>query len=167
MIYYYSYETELGSITFMEEDGALLAISTRRSNEGICQETALIKEAHQQLDEYLKGERKTFRLPLNPKGTDFQKRVWKALCEIPYGESRSYKQISEAIGNPKAVRAVGMANNRNPLLIVVPCHRVIGANGMLVGYAAGIDKKEFLLRLENRVVTTNSSETPFTSVTTM
>ena len=167
MIYYYSYETELGSITFMEEDGALLAISTRRSNEGICQETALIKEAHQQLDEYLKGERKTFRLPLNPKGTDFQKRVWKALCEIPYGETRSYKQISEAIGNPKAVRAVGMANNRNPLLIVVPCHRVIGANGKLVGYAAGIDKKEFLLRLENRVVTTNSSETPFTSVTTM
>ena len=167
MIYYYSYETELGSITFMEEDGALLAISTRRSNEGICQETALIKEANRQLDEYLKGERKTFRLPLNPKGTDFQKRVWKALCEIPYGETRSYKQISEAIGNPKAVRAVGMANNRNPLLIVVPCHRVIGANGKLVGYAAGIDKKEFLLRLENRVVATNSSETPFTSVTTM
>ncbi len=148
MIYYYSYETELGSITFMEEDGALLAISTRRSNEGICQETALIKEAHLQLDEYLKGERKTFRLPLNPKGTDFQKRVWKALCEIPYGETRSYKQISEAIGNPKAVRAVGMANNRNPLLIVVPCHRVIGANGKLVGYASGLDKKAFLLDLE-------------------
>jgi methylated-DNA-[protein]-cysteine S-methyltransferase len=166
MIYYYSYETELGSITFMEEDGALLAISTRRSNEGICQETALIKEAHRQFDEYLKGERKTFRLPLNPKGTDFQKRVWKALCEIPYGETRSYKQISEAIGNPKAVRAVGMANNRNPLLIVVPCHRVIGANGKLVGYAAGIDKKELLLRLENRVVATNSSETPFTPVIT-
>ena len=167
MIYHYTYDTELGSITFMEEDGALLAISTRRSNEGICHETALIKEAHRQLNQYLKGERKTFRLPLNPKGTDFQKRVWKALCEIPYGETRSYKQISEAIGNPKAVRAVGMANNRNPLLIVVPCHRVIGANGKLVGYAAGIDKKEFLLRLENRVVATNSSESPFTSVTTM
>jgi len=85
---------------------------------------------------------------LNPRGTVFQKQVWKALLEIPYGETRSYKQIAEAIGNPKAVRAVGMANNRNPLLIVVPCHRVIGANGKLVGYGAGLDKKEFLLRLE-------------------
>lgn len=148
MIYHYTYDTELGSVTFVEEDGALLAISTRDSNEGICQETALIKEAHRQLDEYLKGERKRFRLPLNPKGTDFQKRVWKALCEIPYGETRSYKQIAETIGDPKAVRAVGMANHRNPLLIVAPCHRVIGADGKLVGYAAGIDKKAFLLQLE-------------------
>lgn len=148
MVYHYTYSTVLGDVTFVEEDGALLAISTRISNEGICQETALIKEAHRQLDEYLKGERKTFRLPLNPKGTDFQKRVWKALCEIPYGETRSYKQIAETIGNPKAVRAVGMANHRNPLLIVTPCHRVVGADGKLVGYAAGIDKKAFLLQLE-------------------
>ena len=148
MIYHYTYKTELGSVTFAEEDGALLAISTHRSFDGVCQETALIKEAYQQLCEYLKGERKTFRLPLNPQGTDFQKRVWKALCDIPYGETRSYKQIAEAIGNPKAVRAVGMANNRNPLLIVVPCHRVIGSDGKLVGYAAGLDKKAFLLRLE-------------------
>ena len=148
MIYHYTYDTELGSVTFAEEDGALLAISTCRSCVGVCLETALIKEAHRQLCEYLKGERKEFDLPLNPKGTDFQKRVWKALCEIPYGETRSYKQIAETIGNPKAVRAVGMANHRNPLLIVVPCHRVIGADGKLVGYAAGIDKKAFLLRLE-------------------
>ena len=96
----------------------------------------------------MKGERKKFDLPLNPKGTDFQKQVWKILCEIPYGETRSYKQIAEAIGNPKAVRAVGMANHRNPLLIVVPCHRVIGADGKLVEYGAGLDKKEFLLQLE-------------------
>ncbi len=149
MVYHYTYETiELGSVTFVEEDGALLAISTHRSYQGICQETALIKEAYLQLTEYLKGERKTFDLPLNPHGTEFQKRVWKALCEIPYGETRCYKQIAESIGNPKAVRAVGMANNRNPLLIVVPCHRVIGTDGKLVGYAAGLDKKEFLLRLE-------------------
>ena len=148
MIYHYTYDTELGSVTFVEEDGALLVISTCRSCEGVCLETALIKEAHRQLCEYLKGEGKEFDLPLNPKGTDFQKRVWKALCEIPYGETRSYKQIAETIGNPKAVRAVGMANHRNPLLIVVPCHRVIGADGKLVGYAAGIDKKVFLLRLE-------------------
>ena len=149
MIYHYTYDTELGSVTFAEEDGALLVISTHRSVEGVCKETALIKEAHWQLTEYLRGERKAFDLPLNPQGTDFQKRVWKALCDIPYGETRSYKQIAEAIGNPKAVRAVGMANNRNPLLVVVPCHRVIGANGKLVGYAAGLDKKAFLLGMEN------------------
>ena len=150
MIYRYSYETVLGSVTLVEEDGALLAISTHHVYDGICQETTLIKEAHQQLSEYLKGERKSFDLPLRMKGTDFQQRVWNALLKIPYGETRSYKQIAEAIGNPKAVRAVGMANNRNPLLIVVPCHRVIGADGKLVGYGAGIEKKEFLLRLESR-----------------
>ena len=100
------------------------------------------------MSEYLKGERKEFDLPLNPKGTDFQKRVWRALCDIPYGEMRSYKQIAKAVGNSKAVRAVGMANNRNPITIVVPCHRVIGADGKLVGYGGGLEMKEFLLRLE-------------------
>ena len=149
MIYQFTYETVLGSVTFVEEDGALLAITTHRSYEGIEQETALIKEAYQQLSEYLKGERQMFDLPLNPRGTDFQKRVWQALCDIPYGETRSYKQIAEAIGHPKAVRAVGMANNRNPITIVVPCHRVIGADGKLVGYGGGLEMKEFLLRLES------------------
>ena len=98
------------------------------------------------------GKRKVFDLPLSLKGTDFQKQVWQALRDIPYGETRSYKQIAVAIGNPKAVRAVGMANNRNPLLIVVPCHRVIGTDGKMVGYAAGVDKKEFLLRLEGSLL---------------
>ena len=152
MIYQYSYETKLGSVTIVEEDGALLAITIHRTYEGIKQETPLTKEAFRQLSEYLLGERKSFDLPLNPRGTVFQQQVWKALCDIPYGETRSYKQIAEAIGNPKAVRAVGMANNRNPLLIVVPCHRVIGANGKLVGYAAGIEKKEFLLKLEKSLL---------------
>ena len=152
MIYQYSYETKLGSVTIVEEDGALLAITTHRTYEGIKQETPLINEAYRQLSEYLLGERKRFDLPLNSQGTVFQQQVWKALCDIPYGETRSYKQIAEAIGNPKAVRAVGMANNRNPLLIVVPCHRVIGANGKLVGYGAGIDKKEFLLKLEKSLL---------------
>jgi methylated-DNA-[protein]-cysteine S-methyltransferase len=152
MIFHYTYETVLGSVTFVEEDGALLAISTHRTFEGIEQETPLIQEAYRQLSEYLKGERKGFDLPLLIKGTTFQQQVWKALLEIPYGETRSYKQIAVAIGNPKAVRAVGMANNRNPLLIVVPCHRVIGANGKLVGYGAGIEKKEFLLRLEKSLL---------------
>ena len=145
---YYQYDTILGSITFVEEGGTLVAITTHDSCVGIEQETPLIQKAFLQLSEYFRGERRQFDLPLNPRGTVFQKQVWKALLEIPYGETRSYKQIAEAIGNPKAVRAVGMANNRNPLLIVVPCHRVIGANGKLVGYGAGLDKKEFLLRLE-------------------
>ena len=150
MQHYYTYETMLGSVTFAEEDGALLVITTHPYNNlsGEKMETSLIKEAFLQLNEYLQGIRKEFDLPLNPRGTEFQKRVWKALLDIPYGETRSYKQIAETIGNPKAVRAVGMANNRNPLLIVVPCHRVIGANGKLVGYGAGLDKKEFLLQLE-------------------
>ena len=149
MISHYTYETGLGSVTFIEEDGALLAISMQRSLEGVEKETSLTKEAYTQLSEYLKGKRKTFDLPFKMRGTQFQLQVWNALLDIPYGETRSYKQIAEAIGNPKAVRAVGMANNRNPLLIIVPCHRIIGKNGSLVGYAGGLDKKEFLLRLEN------------------
>ena len=152
MIFQYSYETALGSVTFVEEDGALLAITTQHTYEGERLETPLIQEAYRQLSEYLIGVRKCFDLPLNPLGTVFQQQVWKALSDIPYGETRSYKQIAEAIGNPKAVRAVGMANNRNPLLIVVPCHRVIGANGKLVGYGAGIEKKEFLLKLEKSLL---------------
>ena len=152
MIFQYSYETKLGSVTIVEEDGALLAITTNRTYKGIEQETPLIKEAYRQLSEYLIGERKRFDLPLHPRGTMFQQQVWKALCDIPYGETRSYKEIAEAIGNPKAVRAVGMANNRNPLLIVIPCHRVIGANGKLVGYAAGIEMKEYLLKLEKSLL---------------
>lgn len=111
-------------------------------------ETPLIKEAALQLTEYLDGRRKEFDLPLNPQGTEFQKKVWKALCDIPYGETRSYKQVAEAVGNPKAPRAVGMANNRNPIIIFIPCHRVIGANGSLVGYGGGLDIKEKLLSIE-------------------
>lgn len=148
MISHYTYETGLGSVTIIEEDGALLAISMQRSLEGVEKETSLTKEAYAQLSEYLNGKRKTFDLPFKMRGTQFQLQVWNALLDIPYGETRSYKQIAEAIGNPKAVRAVGMANNRNPLLIIVPCHRVIGKNGSLVGYGEGLEMKEFLLRLE-------------------
>lgn len=154
MTHYYTYDTILGSVTFVEENGALVVITTSpyQPKEEIYQETPVIKEAFRQLSEYFSGKRKTFNLPLLLKGTDFQKQVWQALLKIPFGETRSYKQIAEAIGNPKAVRAVGMANNKNPLLIVVPCHRVIGANGKLVGYAVGLDKKEYLLRLEGSLL---------------
>ena len=148
MIHRFTYETVLGDVTLVEEDGAFLAISLKSIQEGTELETPVIQEAHRQITEYLKGERKVFDLPIRLRGTDFQQQVWTALLDIPYGETRSYKQIAEAIGNPKGMRAVGMANNRNPLLIVVPCHRVIGANGSMVGYGEGVEMKEFLLRLE-------------------
>ncbi len=100
--------------------------------------------------EYLAGERKEFSFVYAGKGTEFQQKVWKALCDIPYGETRTYKDIAVVIGNEKACRAVGMANNKNPISIIVPCHRVIGSNGKLVGYAGGLDTKAHLLALETR-----------------
>lgn len=106
------------------------------------------KETISQLDDYFSGKLQSFDLKLAPEGTEFQKSVWKALCEIPYGETRSYKNIAISVGKPKACRAVGLANNRNPIAIIIPCHRVIGSNGKLTGYASGLDVKEFLLKLE-------------------
>jgi methylated-DNA-[protein]-cysteine S-methyltransferase len=103
------------------------------------------------LDEYFKGNRKDFDLPLNPTGTAFQKNAWDALLKIPYGETRSYKQQAEAVGNAKACRAVGAANGKNPISIIIPCHRVIGTDYKLTGYGGGISVKEKLLELECRV----------------
>lgn len=105
-------------------------------------------EVTSQLAEYFAGERRDFDLQLAPQGTKFQSKVWSALREIPYGETRSYGEIAAAIGKPKASRAVGTANNRNPIAVIVPCHRVIGANGSLVGYGGGLDRKTMLLSLE-------------------
>jgi len=111
-------------------------------------ETALLKEAFRQLAEYLSGERKAFDLPLAPAGTPYQRKVWQALLKIPYGATASYKEVAAQTGNAKAARAVGMANNRNPIPIFIPCHRVIGADGSLVGYGCGLDIKRRLLELE-------------------
>lgn len=109
----------------------------------------LVMEVKRQLNEYFCGERKTFDLPLALCGTPFQLKVWEALQTIPYGETRSYKEIAIQVGSPKGCRAVGMANNKNPIPIIIPCHRVVGGNGKLVGYAGGLDKKEYLLEVEN------------------
>jgi methylated-DNA-[protein]-cysteine S-methyltransferase len=114
----------------------------------------VLKEAARQLQAYFAGELKVFDLPLAPRGTDFQKSVWNALLEIPYGQTRSYSQIAAAIGSPKAVRAVGAANGQNPIPIVIPCHRVIGSSGKLVGFGGGLPLKRMLLDLE-------SSQIPF------
>lgn len=114
----------------------------------IIEETPLLEMAKEQLSQYFARTRKVFDLPLSPMGTAFMCKDWQALQSIPYGETRSYKEIATELGNPKACRAVGMANNRNPISIVIPCHRVIGANGDLVGYAGGLHLKTYLLELE-------------------
>ncbi len=111
------------------------------------QHPILLKTA-QQLNEYFAGKRQTFDLPLDFSGTEFQQKVWQALLTIPFGETRSYKQIAEQIGNVKAVRAVGAANGKNPISIIAPCHRVVGANGKLVGFAGGLENKDILLKIE-------------------
>ncbi len=117
--------------------------------DGWVENKKFFREISRQLEAYFAGELKSFDVKLAPEGTEFQKAVWNALKEIPYGETRTYKDIAESIGNPKAYRAVGLANNRNPIAIIVPCHRVIGADGKLTGYAGGLDVKEFLLKLED------------------
>ena len=108
----------------------------------------MLEEAARQLRAYFAGQRQAFSLPLAPRGTAFQLQVWQALQTIPYGEVRTYGEIARAIGKPKACRAVGMANHKNPISIIVPCHRVVGADGSLTGYGGGLAAKEFLLALE-------------------
>ncbi len=138
-------------IEFGAEETSLIALqrwSRKWLHAKPVRDDAINSEAKRQLDEYFAGRRRSFDLPLDLYGTPFQHRVWQELTRIPYGETRTYKDLAVAIGAPKAVRAIGGANNRNPVPIVVPCHRVIGSNGALVGYGGGLPIKEFLLRLE-------------------
>lgn len=120
------------------------------------QESEILNLAEQELREYFAGERKEFTVPVFLQGTDFQLKVWNALQEIPYGEMCSYGEIARKIGNPKACRAVGGANNRNPVMIFIPCHRVVGADGSLVGFGAGLEVKQYLLELEKRIIEKNN-----------
>jgi len=151
MKYFFIFKWKFCNLFIAEESGTICNIlfnkDTRLDNSEK-KETPLIKKAANQIDEYFNGKRKIFDLPLVLHGTDFQVSVWKALQKIPYGKTRSYGEIAAAIGNPKASRAVGMANNRNPISIIVPCHRVIGSNGSLTGYAGGLEVKKRLLELE-------------------
>ena len=146
--------TPVGELELVADTNGLCRISfgkTAKASDICEEEIPVLRKAIEQLSEYFAGQRKVFELPLSLRGTDFQLRDWNALLEIPYGETRSYKDIAEAVGCPRGFRAVGMANRRNPLPIVVPCHRVIGADGSLTGYA-GANKalaiKEYLLKLD-------------------
>ncbi len=151
--YLWVQETQFGKIGIKETGGAIVHVSLpgEEIENGVCRwRSALLAEAFQQLQEYFDGIRTDFNLPLVPEGTPFMRAVWSALLQIPYGQTASYKDIAEKIGKPQAMRAVGMANNRNPIPIFIPCHRVIGANGDLVGYGGGLDLKAALLALEHR-----------------
>jgi len=164
--FYYDYP--IGPLGIMEEEGSISgvffrdkkispvlnavlvnAMSTKApfANVAIA-ETPLIKKTAAQLKEYFAGTRKVFDIPLLLRGTDFQVAVWNVLQKIPYGKTCTYKDIATLAGNPKACRAAGMANNRNPIVIIVPCHRVIGSDGSLTGYGGGLEVKEYLLKLE-------------------
>lgn len=141
------YRSPIGLLEIIATENAIKSIDfcETSGDENPC---PVIRECIRQLEEYFSGKRREFLLNLSPEGTEFRKNVWDALRKIPYGETCSYQQIAEAIGNPQACRAVGDANRKNPIPIIIPCHRVIGKNGKLVGYSSGLWRKEWLLRHE-------------------
>ena len=155
LVYMYM-DSPVGALKLVAHDHALVAVMWDNEDHKRVRLAELIED-HQhpmlqrvkkQLEQYFAGQRQQFDLPLDFQGTDFQQQVWQTLLTIPYGETRSYKEIAVQIGNEKAVRAVGAANGRNPISIIAPCHRVIGSSGALVGFAGGLDKKQILLSLE-------------------
>ncbi|CCG86648.1 methylated-DNA--[protein]-cysteine S-methyltransferase [Erwinia piriflorinigrans] len=154
--YYKKMHSPIGELTLIAAENSLTAVlwendelpAARFHPHEEDQHHTILIEAERQLGEYFAGQRQQFALPLTFIGTEFQKKVWSALIAIPFGETRSYRQIAQQIGHPDAVRAVGAANGRNPLPIFAPCHRVIGSNGKLTGFAGGLTNKAFLLRLE-------------------
>ena len=147
MVSFACYNTPCGFVSIGTEDGQV--VSLRRMDAAVPSAPSPLSDLTAlQLLEYFEGNRRIFDIPLNPAGTPFQKAVWQALGEIPYGQTRTYAQIAAAIGRPGAARAVGMACHRNPVWIIIPCHRVIGANSALTGYAGGLEMKRTLLELE-------------------
>lgn len=149
----------IGELLLGAEDGALCRLnfgrgrpprSTSATHDPV-RDDPVLRETARQLERYFAGRLTRFTVPLSLRGSDFERRVWAALRHIPYGETRSYGDIAKAVGDPSAARAVGIANNRNPVAVIVPCHRVIGADGKLVGYGGGLQRKRHLLSLEARV----------------
>lgn len=148
MLYTCKYQFENISLYLVATETHLINIQFTQPQKALLQTTELLSMATIQLDEYFQGKRTVFSLPFKLTGTPFQLAVWKELQNIPYGQTTSYKEIAQKINKPKAYRAVGMANNKNPLPIIIPCHRVIGSNGKLIGYAGGLKLKNYLLELE-------------------
>lgn len=142
-------KTPLGIAKLEGDEDGLSVISVLDDAEVTTVIPEVLEDAVYQLQEYFRGERTTFSIDLNPEGTDFQKKVWNGLLEIPYGKTCSYLELSKDLGDPKAIRAVAAANGKNPLWIIVPCHRVIGSNGSLTGYAGGLHRKKWLLEHES------------------
>lgn len=146
---YFYFTSKLGDLTLVSDGENLLEIDFGKSKlDGNLKKDKVIEKTIDELEEYFKGKRREFSIPLKLEGTEFQKSVWTELLNIPYGETRTYGEIAKSIGNEKGSRAVGNANNKNPIPIIVPCHRVIGSNNKLVGYGGGLDIKEKLLNLE-------------------
>ncbi|MGM9988381.1 MAG: methylated-DNA--[protein]-cysteine S-methyltransferase [Bacillaceae bacterium] len=143
------YESPIGLIKVEANEQAVTLVDFVEEKEQTC-ENEIVKRTLEQLNEYFKGERKSFDVPLFFKGTPFQEKVWTELQNIPYGVTSSYKELAIKIGNEKAVRAVGSTNGKNKISIIIPCHRVIGASGKLVGYAGGLNRKEWLLHHEQQ-----------------
>lgn len=147
------YNTTIGKIGIAESGGYIMGVYFNPDTippDFIREETPLLKKASEQLNEFLDGKRTAFDLPLKPEGTAFEKKCWDALLAIPYGETRTYGEQAKIVGNPKASRAVGRANSVNPIAIFIPCHRVIGANGSLTGFAGGLEMKKALLEIEKK-----------------
>ena len=143
---FYNFEFGILKISYTEK--VVVEVKTVEKADGKDEHSELSNTVYEQICDYMAGRRKSFDIPYELNGTEFQKRVWDELSKIPYGETRTYKQIAEAAGNPKSSRAVGAANGKNPIWIVIPCHRVIGADGSLTGYAGGLELKKALLRIE-------------------
>lgn len=142
------YKSPIGILEIELENGTIQRLRVVESCSKISERTRYFAEVAKQLDEYFAGKRTKFELNISPKGTVFQKKVWTELLKIPYGKTKSYQEITEAIGNPNAQRAVGSACNKNPILLIIPCHRVVSKTGKLTGFACGVDRKEQLLKLE-------------------
>ena len=142
-------ESPLGITTIIGDEEGISVISVTQEGQVSAEIPEVLQEAVRQLREYFEGKRTDFTFRLNPKGTEFQQKVWKSLLEIPYGKTVSYMDQTKKLGDVKAIRAVASANGKNPLWIVVPCHRVIGTNGSLTGYAGGLHRKKWLLEHEN------------------
>lgn len=152
-------DSPLGPLLLVGREDSLQALlyadsaAAGRARQSCPEDPAALELAAEQLAQYFAGERRDFELTLAPLGTPFQRDVWQALSAIPYGQTRSYGEIAGAVGRPRAARAVGSANNKNPLAVIVPCHRVVGAGGAMVGYAGGLDRKTWLIEHERRHLT--------------